>query len=221
MSESAEDLAKADWVSLKVDAVDEEHWRSVNRPHRSLHLKAIQEGICEFAESFDGVLVTETMMIGGMNDSTVTLEGLARFIGQVKPAVAYLAVPMRPPAEKWVRVPELSTMIRAHQAFAEQVGHVEFLMRYEGNDFAFTGSVEGGPVEHYICASHARGCRVAAPDKTRGGLVRGSQACGSGSASRAAARRPQVLHADAPWEMTGMGCYTRMARSREVVSWIQ
>jgi len=136
------DLVKADWVSLKVDAADEEHWRSVNRPHGSLHLKAIQDGIREFAEVFEGELVTETMLVGGLSDNAATLEEIAAFIGQVKPAVAYLAVPTRPPAEKWVRIPELSTMIKAHQALAEQVGHVEFLMAYEGNDFASTGSVE-------------------------------------------------------------------------------
>jgi len=36
-----EDLARADWVSVKVDAVDEPLWRRVDRPHRALQLEAI------------------------------------------------------------------------------------------------------------------------------------------------------------------------------------
>lgn len=36
-----EELARADWVSLKVDAVREPVWRKINRPHRALELAAI------------------------------------------------------------------------------------------------------------------------------------------------------------------------------------
>lgn len=136
------DLAKADWVSLSVDAADEEPWRRVNRPHRSLHLKAIQDGILEFAEVFEGKLVTETMLVCGLNDDAPTLEKVAAFISEVKPATAYLSIPTRPPAEKWVQVPEPNTMITAYKILADQVGHVEFLTAYEGDDFASTGSVE-------------------------------------------------------------------------------
>ena len=34
-------MAQADWVSLKTDAVAEETWRRVNRPHRRLRLAAL------------------------------------------------------------------------------------------------------------------------------------------------------------------------------------
>ena len=37
-----EELAHADWVSLKVDAATEDVWRRVDRPHGKLRLAAIQ-----------------------------------------------------------------------------------------------------------------------------------------------------------------------------------
>ncbi len=36
-----EELSKADWVSLKVDAIEETAWRKINHPHRSLKLESI------------------------------------------------------------------------------------------------------------------------------------------------------------------------------------
>jgi len=136
------DLADADWVSVKVDAVDKSTWRKVNRPHRSLRLDAIRDGLLEFAEGFGGRLVTETMLVRGANDDDKHVERLAAFVGCLKPAIAYIAVPMRPPAETWVEVPGMDAMIKAYRTFAERVDRVEFLTGYEGNEFAFSESVE-------------------------------------------------------------------------------
>lgn len=99
------DLASADWVSLKVDAVNEKTWRKVDRPPRSLKLAKIVSGMLAFREIFAGVLVTETMLVSGVNDGVEQLRELAAFLRRLQPAVAYLAVPARPPAERWVCPP--------------------------------------------------------------------------------------------------------------------
>lgn len=43
---------EADFVSVKIDAVSQDLWKSVNRPHKSLRLDTILEGIKEFAKMF-------------------------------------------------------------------------------------------------------------------------------------------------------------------------
>ena len=53
-----EDLMKADWVSLKVDATRGEIWRAIDRPHGHLRLAAILKGMRESAEVYEGDLVT-------------------------------------------------------------------------------------------------------------------------------------------------------------------
>jgi len=136
------DLMGADWVSLKVDAVDERAWRRVDRPRGSLDLAAILEGALAFARSFQGTLVSETMLVAGVNDGVEQLEGIASFLGKLRPATAYLAVPTRPPAEGWVRAPDEGTLNRAYQIWSETVERVEYLIGYEGDAFAFTGDVE-------------------------------------------------------------------------------
>ena len=138
-----EDLLKADLVSVKVDAVEEDLWRKINRPHKSLKIDEISEGIIEFSKEFKGELITETMLIDGL-DYTDELEKIAEFISELRPYKAYIAVPTRPPAERWVKPAEERVVNRAFQVFSKKLGNdaVEYLIGYEGNAFAFTGNVE-------------------------------------------------------------------------------
>jgi wyosine [tRNA(Phe)-imidazoG37] synthetase (radical SAM superfamily) len=136
------DLMGADWVSLKMDSVEERTWRRVNRSHTRLELTSILEGALAFARSFRGKLVTETMLVAGVNDGEGHLREVAGFLGRLRPDTAYLAAPTRPPAEEWVRAPDEETLNRAYQILSEQVERVEFLIGYEGDAFAFTGDVE-------------------------------------------------------------------------------
>jgi wyosine [tRNA(Phe)-imidazoG37] synthetase (radical SAM superfamily) len=136
-------LMKADWVSLKIDTVEENIWRKLDRPHRLLKLSSILEGALEFAKIFKGKLMTETMLLANVNDAVLSLRGTADFLGLVQPNIAYLSIPTRPPAEKWAEPPDEHVINRAYQIFEEKVKYVEYLTGYEGNAFAFTGNVEG------------------------------------------------------------------------------
>jgi wyosine [tRNA(Phe)-imidazoG37] synthetase (radical SAM superfamily) len=132
-------LGKADWVSLKVDAVDETTWRKVNRPYASLGMSAILEGMLQFVAGFRGELATETMLIKGVNDADPTIDKVAAFVERLRPAVAYISIPTRPPAESWVLPAEEDFIHRAYQRFAERLPRVELLTAFEGTAFGTTG----------------------------------------------------------------------------------
>jgi wyosine [tRNA(Phe)-imidazoG37] synthetase (radical SAM superfamily) len=136
------DLMQADWVSLKVDAVDQAVWRRVDRPHRKLNLAAILEGALVFSRDFQGELVTETMLAADINDDQRSLRNVAEFLARLQPKTAYLSIPTRPPAEKRVRAPAEQIVNRGYQIFREQVPQVEYLTGYEGDAFASTGDVQ-------------------------------------------------------------------------------
>jgi len=51
---------------------------------------------------------------------------------------SYIAIPIRPPAEKWVRGVEETTLYFAYKAFTSKFIKAEYLVGYEGNAFAFT-----------------------------------------------------------------------------------
>ncbi|WP_148882659.1 radical SAM protein [Thermococcus aciditolerans] len=137
-----EELFEFDFVSMKLDAVSELLWRRVDRPHKSLRLEKILDGMLTFADGFGGKLVTETMLINV--DYNGGLERIADFLAELKPDRAYIGIPTRPPAEQWVEPADEETIHIAYQLFSERLGEerVEYLIGYEGNAFASTGNVE-------------------------------------------------------------------------------
>jgi wyosine [tRNA(Phe)-imidazoG37] synthetase (radical SAM superfamily) len=134
-------LSRADWVSIKCDSVFEDVWKQINRPHSALKLPDILQGIRAFAKQYRGVLVSETMLIQGINDHEQNLMAVADFLHEIHVSRAYLSVPTRPTSEKDVLAPAESFLNRAYQILAERLPHVEYLMGYEGDAFASTGDV--------------------------------------------------------------------------------
>ena len=136
------DLATADWVSFKVDAVSETAWCKVDRPHRKLNLSAILEGMLAFSSSFNGKLVTETMLINGLNDSRESANEISQFIAKLNPHLAYLSIPTRPPAERGILPSAPKRVNQIYHIFSEFIGKVELLTGYEGNQFSATGDLK-------------------------------------------------------------------------------
>jgi wyosine [tRNA(Phe)-imidazoG37] synthetase (radical SAM superfamily) len=135
------ELCTADWVSLKLDTVDEAVWHQVDRPYGSLTLEAILDGALEFSGAFSGKLVTETMLVAGLNDGPAQVEPVADFVARLEPATAYLAIPTRPPAEEWVQAPPVEVINRAYQIFKSRIEQTEYLIDYEGSTFSLTSDV--------------------------------------------------------------------------------
>lgn len=134
------DLLLADWVSLKIDAAEEDIWRQVDRPYHSLNFPAIMEGIQTFSQTFKGILATETMLIKNLNDDERVIRETAAFIASLHPHTAYLAVPTRPPAESYAIPPGEDLLTQAFHQFSQRIERVEYLIGYEGNAFAHTGN---------------------------------------------------------------------------------
>ena len=137
------DLAEADWVSVKIDAVDSDIWRAVDRPHGVLDLSSVLDGVVAFARQYKGQLVTETMLVDGLNDSAEALEKLADFLAMVRPQIAYLLVPTRPPAERSVRRPSNARLLEAARMIRRTAGvKVEWITGDEREDgFFCTGDI--------------------------------------------------------------------------------
>ena len=114
-----EDLIAADWVSLKIDTVDERTWKQLNRPVRRLDLAAVLEGVRRFAEEFHGYLATETMLVAGVNDDEEGVRRVADFVRSLDPSHAYVAVPVRPATVPWARQPFADAARQAAETFAE------------------------------------------------------------------------------------------------------
>ncbi len=137
-----EEVAEADWVSVKIDTVREDTWRKLNRPQPSLRLSSVLEGIGRFSQAFRGELVTETMVVQGLNDSAAHLRDLADVLLLLNPRCSYVAIPTRPPAEAWVRPPTGEVLAGASSILTSKIEDVRFLPVDEGEWFTRTGRVE-------------------------------------------------------------------------------
>lgn len=135
------DLSKADWVSVKIDAVSEKVWKKINRPQPDLSLKDILEGTVKFSNTYKGSLYTETMLIKGLNTYKKDIEEIANFIGTLKINTAYISIPTRPPASKSAEVPDEATINMAYNLFEERNLNVELLSGYSPIEFPATKNV--------------------------------------------------------------------------------
>lgn len=101
-----EALSRADYVVAKLDAVDEELWRAINRPHGSLPgLKNILSGLAGLARGLDasgGELVISITLLrlagsGLTNAGERHLRALAAFLSRLTPRQVHLELPLPSP----------------------------------------------------------------------------------------------------------------------------
>jgi wyosine [tRNA(Phe)-imidazoG37] synthetase (radical SAM superfamily) len=122
------DCLRADLVSIKVDSVEEAIWRRVDRPACGLELERILAGVRRFAHEYDGTLLTETMLVEGLNLDASALRHTADFLAKLAPTCAYLAVPTPPPANPPVPPPADIELVQAFEIFSRRLTRVELLV---------------------------------------------------------------------------------------------
>lgn len=105
-----ENLMFADYVSLKIDTVNEDTWVKINRPHERLKYDLILKGIEQFSKKFRGTLTTETMLIKNFNDNENEIKQLGNFLSTINRNASYFMTPIYPPAENYAVSPDTETL---------------------------------------------------------------------------------------------------------------
>lgn len=146
------DLSLADWVSVKVDANSQSVWDAINWPSRLLNFEDHVAGILQFSSEFKGKLMTETMLVSGINDSLDTIDQTSQLISQINPNTAFLSVPTRPPAIPTVKAPDEQIITEAYKIFSEKGIQTELLLGFEGTHTGYTGNAIEDIVN--ICTVH-------------------------------------------------------------------
>ena len=131
-----EELQAADVVMPTLDAADEATFRRVNRPWPHLRIEEIIEGMVALRETFAGQLWMEVMLVKGLNDTEEVLLSIREALRRIRPEQVQINVPVRPPAEQWVKIPDEEALMRAVAILGEAVKVIE---PYEGS-FDLSGS---------------------------------------------------------------------------------
>jgi wyosine [tRNA(Phe)-imidazoG37] synthetase (radical SAM superfamily) len=135
-------LCQADWVSVKVDSAIPNVRKKINRPFPGLSYGDYYEGLNLFSSAFKGSLVTETMLVQGLNDVQEGLEKTASLIKELNPEISYISIPIRPPALHTVKLPDEKTINMAYQIYLEKGLNVELLVAFEGVNTGCTGNAK-------------------------------------------------------------------------------
>jgi len=135
------DLYMADWISVKMDAGDNDIWKTINNPAPGLNFENIIENINLFAGEFKGILRTETMLVDGVNDTNENITNLSKLIQRINPGKAYLSIPTRPPSNASVKPPKTEILNQAWQIYNNMNINTEFLTGFEGTDNGYTGNI--------------------------------------------------------------------------------
>jgi wyosine [tRNA(Phe)-imidazoG37] synthetase (radical SAM superfamily) len=101
MQEVRNDIKNADLVVPSMDAVRQESFKKVNRPHPSLDPEKVMEGIIQFREEYSGQLWLEVLLVDGINDADDDISSLIKFVERLKPNRVQLNTVVRPPAEEF------------------------------------------------------------------------------------------------------------------------
>ena len=136
------EILEASYICVKIDAVSDNVWREINRPHQALKIDRIVDGIKKLSKMFRGVLTTETMLVNNVNTDANELKSIAKEIrGLSNLHKAYIAVPIRPPAEPWAKPPNPEKVVEAYHIFSNVIGSekVELLITPEPPKFTVFG----------------------------------------------------------------------------------
>ncbi len=117
--EVRDSLMPADIVLPSLDAGDEKSFIKINRPHPSIKYDAVIKGFIDFKNDFTGKFWVEIMLMKGINDSKEELLKIKDKIDLIKPDRIDINVPMRPPVEEWVKIPDKSVFSLLNEMFGE------------------------------------------------------------------------------------------------------
>ncbi len=112
-------LMLSDLILPSLDAGDKKSFIKINRPHPSLSFKKIIQGFINFRKIFKGKFWIEVMLMKGINDSKEELLKIKKKIDLVNPDRIDINVPIRPPVEKWVKIPDKSILTVLNEIFVE------------------------------------------------------------------------------------------------------
>jgi wyosine [tRNA(Phe)-imidazoG37] synthetase (radical SAM superfamily) len=98
-----DELLRFDVVLPSLDAVSDEVFAKVNRPHRGLDNRAVIGGLIEFRKSYKGVIWLEVFIVPGINDTPRELSLFREAIEKIRPDRVQLNSLDRPGTCGWVR----------------------------------------------------------------------------------------------------------------------
>ena len=101
-SDIQNELLKLDMIMPSLDAVDQDIFEAINRPHEAIKIKDIIKNLIAFNQHFSGEMWLEIFFVPDLNDFPEELNRMRDVIKQIMPERVQLNALDRPGTEPWV-----------------------------------------------------------------------------------------------------------------------
>lgn len=129
------ELLEADVILPTLDAGTQELFKEINRPIKSLILDQIINGMKNFRSEFKGKIWMEVMLVKDLNDDPENISKIRDILDELNCDRVYVNVPIRPPAERWVEIPEKERIVSiCKELKAHNIAHYEDEVGFHIND---------------------------------------------------------------------------------------
>lgn len=91
-------LLKLDQVKLSLDAISEDIFKKIDRPHASIEIKDVVQKVIDFSNMYKGKLFIEILFVYGLNDTKEEIAKLNEILLQLNVTRVDLGTIDRPPA---------------------------------------------------------------------------------------------------------------------------
>jgi wyosine [tRNA(Phe)-imidazoG37] synthetase (radical SAM superfamily) len=91
-------LLKLDQVKLSLDAISEDIFKKIDRPHKSIEIQKITQKIIEFSNIYNGKLFIEILFVDKLNNTIEEIEKLNKVLIQLQVQRIDIGTIDRPPA---------------------------------------------------------------------------------------------------------------------------
>ncbi len=115
-----EDLDVFDIVLPSLDAVDPDLFARINRPHPSITVDLVKEGLFKLRSRFSGLIFLEILFVKGFNDAPSELTALREFVEELSPHKIHINTVFRPAPEPGVLPLDEDELERIRNFFGEK-----------------------------------------------------------------------------------------------------
>ena len=104
------DIQYADLLVPSLDAVEQDIFDKINRPHAGIKVKDIIKGLISLRKDFKGKIWLEVMLVKGVNDNLVHIRKLKEVVDKISPDKIQINSPVRTTAEWGVEPVEIEKL---------------------------------------------------------------------------------------------------------------
>ena len=145
--EVREAILLADVVMPSLDAVTAPVFQTINRPHPSLDITQVMQGLADFRREYEGQIWLEILLCRGVNDGREEIEQLQQAIRTIQPDKVQLNTVVRPAIEDYAAPLSLDAMEHVKATLG---GDAEIIAEFKGQGQTIVGKAVEQQVIHLI-----------------------------------------------------------------------